>query len=102
MQFKKLTVVIIETYGLSAGFTDWPIQRCLEDHMHNMREKNPKSCVREPLIKIEPQNCPPDILHMKKAIITKMLNQIVDWVLLQGKEEELLNQMRQNKIPFRF
>ena len=58
--------------------------------------------MRPPLIHVEPQNSPPDVLHMKKAIITKMLNQVVDWVILQGKEEELLKQMRQNKIPFRF
>ena len=49
---------------------------------------------------IEPTCCPPDILHMKKGIISKLLNQVVDWVILQGKEEKLIGQMKEHRIPF--
>ena len=62
--------------------------------------KNKKGCIRKPVMKIQPTQCPLDILHMKKAIISKLMNQVVDWVILQGKEEKLLAQMKEHKIPF--
>ena len=65
-----------------------------------MDQKEKKGCIRTPFMHIEPNCCPPDVLHMKKGIITKMLNQVVDWVILQGKEQRLMDQMRANKIPF--
>ena len=51
---------------------------------------------------MEPTNCPPDILHMKKGIILKLLNQVVDWVVIQGKERMLMEQMKEHKIPFMY
>ena len=57
-------------------------------------------CVRRKAISIEPACCPPDILHIKKGIISKLLNQVVDWVILQGKEHKLIEQMKEHKIPF--
>ena len=51
-------------------------------------------------MQIDAKSCPPDILHMKKGIISKLMNQVVDWVILQGKEEALLGQMKEHKIPF--
>ena len=61
-----------------------------------------KGCIRKPVMQIEPTNCPPDTLHMKKGIITKLLNQVVDWVVLQGKESQLIAQMKEHKIPFMY
>ena len=62
--------------------------------------KMKKGCIRKPLLQIEPTSCPLDLLHMKKGIISKLLNQLVDWVVLQGKEKQLIQQMKQHKIPF--
>ena len=59
-----------------------------------------KGCIRKPAICLEPTSCPPDLLHMKKGIISKLLNQLVDWVVVQGKEKELVDQMKQHRIPF--
>ena len=67
-----------------------------------MKESDNKGCVHEPLLPIEPDHCPPDMLHMKKGIISKLLNQVVEWVVLQGREESLMNEMKVNKIPFRY
>ena len=59
-----------------------------------------KSCIRKPVMKMEAANCPPDLLHMKKGIITKLVNQLVDWTMAQSNEKKLLDQMKKNKIPF--
>ena len=59
-----------------------------------------KGCIRKPFIQLEPTSCLPDLLHMKKGIISKLLNQLVDWVVLQGKEKQLIQQMKEHKIPF--
>ena len=61
-----------------------------------------KGCICKPVMEIEPTNCPPDILHMKKGIISKLLNQVVDWVVIQGKERLLIAQMKEHKIPFAY
>ena len=42
----------------------------------------------------------PDMLHMKKGIITKLVNQLVDWSLVQKREEALMSEMKKHKIPF--
>ena len=63
--------------------------------------KKKKGCIRKPLINIQPVDSPPDVLHMKKGIISNLLNQLVDWVILQGCEAELMAQMKEHKIPFR-
>ena len=62
--------------------------------------KNKKGCIRIPVMDLEPTSCPPDVLHMKKAIISKLVNQLVDLAILQGKEKKLLEQMKKHKIPF--
>ena len=64
--------------------------------------KNKKGCVHKLVMNLEPTSCPPDFLHMKKGIITKLINQIVDWVILQGKEEKLIGQMKEHRIPFTY
>ena len=61
-----------------------------------------KGCIRKPVMQMEPTNCPPDILPMKKGIISKLLNQVVDWVVIQGKERMLMEQMKEHKIPFTY
>ena len=77
------------------------MERTYAEHMILMGDsKDKKGCIRKPVMEIEPTSCPPDMLHMKKGIISKMLNQVVDWVILQGKEEKLLQQMKEHKIPF--
>ena len=90
-------------FWLFVEYPDWIITRTHAEHLQSMTEsKNRKGCIRKPVINIEPTSCPPDLLHMKKGIISKLINQLVDWVILQGKEEKLLCQMKEHRIPFRF
>ena len=57
-------------------------------------------CVRQPLIRFNAISCPPDMLHLKKGIITKLVSQLVEWALTQGAEDKLLDEMKFHKIPF--
>ena len=61
-----------------------------------------KSCIQKPVMNIEPSYCPPDILLIKKGIITKLVNQLVDWTLVQGNEKKLIEEMKKNRIPFMY
>ena len=85
-----------------ADIPQWLVERTCATHNNLLSEWNNKSCVRQMLINVEPSQCPPDMLHMKKGIITKLVNQLVDWAVLQGRTEHLLRQMKDNKIPFRY
>ena len=86
---------------LLSEITHWPIERTYREHMNLMdSSKHKKGCIRKPVVQIEPTSCPPDVLYMKKGIISKLINQLVDWVILQGKEQVLLKEMKQHKIPF--
>ena len=68
--------------------------------MESSKEK--KGCIRRPLIKLDATSCPPNMLHLKKGLITKLMNQIVDWSVIQGNEHKIIDQMRQHKIPFTY
>ena len=57
-------------------------------------------CIRTPALPLDAEQCPPDMLHLKKGIISKLLNQVVDWTLLQHREEFLISEMKKHKIPF--
>ena len=78
----------------------WPIEHNYESHIQLMDTKERKGCVKKPFMQINANYCPPDILHMKKGIISKLMNQVVDWVILQGKEDKLMSQMKKHRIPF--
>ena len=59
-----------------------------------------QGCIQKPAIPFPADQGPPDMLHLKKGIISKLVNQLVDWSLLQHREEDLLCKMRNHKIPF--
>ena len=63
--------------------------------------KNNKGYIREPLLKVDASSCPPDMLHMKKGIISKLVNQLVNWAIVQKREEKLMAEMKRHKIHFR-
>ena len=70
---------------------EWLVVRTYAEHISLMEDsKNKKGCIRKLVMQIEPTQCPPDLLHMKKKNITKLLNQVVDWVIIQGKEHKLV------------
>ena len=54
--------------------------------------------VNIPLISLEPKCCPPDILHMKKRIISRQINQVLEWVICQGKTEQFQNELKSKNI----
>ena len=92
---------IMKYFCLFLGNTDWGIQRNYDSHIENMEGcKISKGCICKPVMPFNAESCPPDMLHMKKGIITKLINQLVDWSVLQKKEEVLTNQMKIHKIPF--
>ena len=79
------------------------MERTYAEHLNLMNDsKQKKGCIRKPVMNVEPTDCPPDILHLKKGIITKLINQVVNWVTVQGKEAKLLKEMKDNKIPFTY
>ena len=88
------------TFPTFKDISDWPVQRHYQLHLELMDSKDKKRCIKTPFMWIDSTCCPPDILHMKKGIISKLINQVVDWVLLQGKEDKLVAQMKDLKIPF--
>ena len=55
-------------------------------------------CIRTPALPLDAEQCPPDMLHLKKGIISKLLNQVVDG-LCYNIERNFRNEKTQN--PFR-
>ena len=80
----------------------WDLDRSYDKHIELLKRagQEHQGCIREPALPFGAQHCPPDLLHMKKGIISKLLNQVVDWTLLQYREEALLSEMKKHKIPF--
>ena len=79
----------------------WEADRSYDKHM-DLLSKAPKNqgCIRKPAIPFTADQRPPDMLHMKKGIISKLINQVVDWTLLHHREEALIGEMKKHKIPF--
>ena len=85
----------------STDIPEWKISRTFEEHLQNMGKTLKKGCVRQPLLQVDSTCCPPDILHMKKGIISKLVNQLVNWAIVQNREDKLIDEMTRNKIHFR-
>ena len=59
----------------------WTIQRNSNRRQQLQGDRqNNMGYIRDPLIDIEPNSCPPDLLHMKKGVLTKMVNQVVSLI----------------------
>ena len=58
--------------------------------------------VREPLLHIDAINCPPDILHMRKAVYTKLLDQVVMFCICQKRQNDLIKEMERIGVKFRY
>ena len=58
--------------------------------------------IRPPLLKLDAINFPPDMLHMRKAIYSKLLDQIVEFAIGQQKEEKLVEEMNRIGIKFMY
>ena len=83
-------------------FTEWPISRNYNAHINMMNDTaNNKGCIRQPLLQVDASCCPPDVLHMKKGIVTKLVNQLVNWAVVQNREHLLLAEIKKHKIHFR-
>ena len=76
----------------------WPIQRSLQRQQELIGKSQPMGYINPPLIAIEPSLCPPDILHMKKRIISRQLDQVLEWVICQGKTEIFQQELISNNI----
>ena len=86
---------------LTVDHPEWPIQRYYKRHLELMAcSKDRKGCIKKPVMKFNATSCPPDMLHLKKGIISKLLNQVVDWAVIQGNEHKIMQQMKEHRIPF--
>ena len=54
----------------------WPIERSLQQSSLLLGTSNNKGYARQPLLELEPTQCPPDHLHMRKGIIGKLFSQV--------------------------
>ena len=76
------------------------MQRNYNKHLELLNNtSHSQGCIHMPAFPFDAENYLPDMLHMKKGIITKLVNQLVDWTLIQ-KREALLAEMKKHKIPF--
>ena len=56
----------------------WPIQRNNQKRTDLQGDRNNDfGYIRDPLMDIEAESCPPDLLHMKKGVLTKLVTQVV-------------------------
>ena len=77
------------------------MEQTLNKHMELLKNcKFKKGCIREPAVQFDEENYIPDMLHMKKGIISKLVNQLVEWTIVQHKEDALMMEMKWHKIPF--
>ena len=60
----------------------WPIQRNLYDHKILLQRRVKKGSIRKSLTGIEPTSSPPDHLHMRKGLISRLLNQVTDMCII--------------------
>ena len=54
----------------------WPIQRNLAEQQRHINKRVHKGYIRNSLIDIEPSCFPPDHLHLRKGLITRLFNQV--------------------------
>ena len=66
-----------------------------------LTQSNNMGQVREPLLHIDAIDCPPDILHMRKAVYSKLLDQIVTFSIMQKHHEKVVQEMTRIGINFR-
>ena len=77
------------------------IERNYEKHLELLQQgSKSQGCIRMPVLPFAPEHYPPDMFHLKKGIISKLVNQLVDWTLLQHREQALLSEMKKHNIPF--
>ena len=87
--------------SLSVDHEEWPVERTYNKHMDLLNKgKKCRGCIRPPALCFNCDQYPPDMLHLKKGIISKLVNQLVDWCLIQGNESALLSEMKRHRIPF--
>ena len=80
----------------------WPIQRTVELGSRLITHADKKGQIRQPLLKIDAINCPPDILHMQRAIYTKLLDQVIQFSINQNRKKKLEDEMDRIGVKFRF
>ena len=77
------------------------MSRTKKKHLELLEKgSNCQGCICQPAIPFEAEQCPPDMLQMKKGIIMKLVNQVVDWAIVQNREEALLFEIKRHKIPY--
>ena len=79
---------------VSLNFSDiWPIQRTKQLANHLFQQVDKKGQIRKPLLNLDAKNCPPDILHMRRASFTKLLDQVIQFSMNQKAETKLVAEM---------
>ena len=79
----------------------WDLERSYEKHMELIGKGSQcQGCIRPPAMPFDAEQYPPDMLHLKEGIILKLVNQVVDWTMIQHREKDLVAEMKRNRIPF--
>ena len=79
----------------------WKLERNYQQHVELLQKGSQcKGCIRMPILPFPVHHYPPDMLHLKKGIISKLVNQLVEWSILQGREQYLMSEMKKHSIPF--
>ena len=79
----------------------WPIERCTVHRNLHFGKRDHKGYVREALIKIDAENCPPDHLHLRRSLINRLLNQVIEWSIVQSSQNKFLEEMNRIQVQFR-
>ena len=62
----------------------WDLKRNYKKHLELLKDKSQsQGCIRMPALPFDAENYLPDMLDMKKGIISELVNQLVDWSLVQ-------------------
>ena len=70
---------------LITEYKTWLIEHSYDKHLEMLEKgRNCSGCIRKPALHFDCTQFPPDMLHLKKGIISKLVNQLVDWAISQG------------------
>ena len=80
----------------------WSVQRNKALAEHLLTQETCMGQIRKPLLNLDAIDCPPDILHMRKAIYSKLLDQVVLFAISQKHQYKLIQEMERIGINFRY
>ena len=97
--FHFIHYTLASSTHLLAGI--WPIQRTKLLAQILISQLNKMGQIREPLLHLDSIDCPPDLLHMRRAIYAKLLDQVITFAIGQNRQKHVLDEMRRIGVKLR-